>query len=191
MKIFKNKTHTGFSLIELVIIVVIIGILATVALPKFRNITTESHLNIAKRHAKQIIKAAMYRTTLEGQNSIVSLERLADGSFVNMHNLQDYHYALSTDIKIITIDNTRSLLNLDLSPNGRYRIFGYTHDADIDPGSDYHNTAIFAAPTGNFLAFANVPYDGDGNVNIALNNSTGGRLPGVVMTSVFSFAAPH
>ncbi|GEM_PF-6188885 len=188
MKITKNKA--GFSLIELTIVVTVIGALSALAIPKFQNISAQSRLSIAKRHAKQIVKAAQYRTTIDGANFIVSLDREADGTFNNVHNLDDYHYALNTDIKIITLNNTNHRLNLELI-GGKYRIFGYTHDGDVDPGPDVYNTAIFAAPTGDFLAFANVDYDGSGNSNINTNNSTGGQLPGAINFGSYEFADPH
>lgn len=40
MHIFNN--HKGFTLIELVIIIVILGILATVAIPKYQDLTSEA-----------------------------------------------------------------------------------------------------------------------------------------------------
>jgi prepilin-type N-terminal cleavage/methylation domain-containing protein len=37
-----NKNQKGFTLIELVIIIVILGILAAVAIPKYQDITSEA-----------------------------------------------------------------------------------------------------------------------------------------------------
>lgn len=44
----KNR---GFTLIELVVVIVIIGILAVIAVPKFLNLTTDSHIAVVKNTA--------------------------------------------------------------------------------------------------------------------------------------------
>jgi len=67
--------HHGFTLIELVIIIVILGILATVAIPKFSSITNSSKINATKQEMDALKKAIV------GNPAVVSGGEYIDRGF--------------------------------------------------------------------------------------------------------------
>jgi len=61
-----RKSQKGFTLIELMIVVVIIGILAALAIPRFMQATTKSKQSEAKQLLKQVY--TMQRTFRQASN---------------------------------------------------------------------------------------------------------------------------
>lgn len=54
----RAQKQAGFTLIELIIVIVIIGILAAVAIPKFQDLTTKAQENATKAIAAELASAA-------------------------------------------------------------------------------------------------------------------------------------
>jgi type IV pilus assembly protein PilA len=90
----KKKADKGFTLVELLVVIVIIGILAAVALPNFLSQTTKAKTSGAKQAIAVVNRAQVaYRT--DNSAFAPNFDALALGNITNAKNSSaDYIYAM-------------------------------------------------------------------------------------------------
>jgi len=85
---FNHTTSKGFSLIELMIVIAIIGILVAVALPQFAAMTEDAKKTKAKQDCDTIAQAVQKFNSLEG-STVANLMDLKGKYLTNIDTLKD------------------------------------------------------------------------------------------------------
>ena len=114
-----HRSQKGFTLIELMIVVVIIGILAALAIPRFMRATTKSKQSEAKNILKQCY--AMERAYRQEYDTYwgngVSASAAAQTAFarigVDIMSTARYTYSITADASTFTVSATSGILDDD------------------------------------------------------------------------------
>ena len=155
------KNQSGFTLIELIIVIVILGILAVTAAPKFIDISSDAHRATMKQlegSLKEAIKLVYMKSVIEGEENI------------NRSSSPDVD-GIETHWGYPEPDQIRELLNLSESdwevfPSGNsvYILPGYIEV--LVGGTTTYTAAFTQANAANSATGCNITYK-HGSVNPA------------------------
>jgi type IV pilus assembly protein PilA len=83
----KNRTQQGFTLVEIMIVVVIIGLLAAMAIPAFQKVRTSSQDKAVMNNARQLAAAADQYFLENGVSSVTQGSLVGATNYVKSLNL--------------------------------------------------------------------------------------------------------
>jgi len=83
----KNQSSKGFTLVEIMIVVVIIGLLAAMAIPAFQKVRTSSQDKAVLNNARQLAAAADQYFLENGVSSVTQGSLVGAAAYVKALNL--------------------------------------------------------------------------------------------------------
>ena len=93
-----KKSKKGFTIVELVIVIAVIGILAAVLIPTFTNVVANAHKAAAQEEGRNVIVAYMAENE-ESQGTLVGFEEKAeaDGWIIYLSGADTVGYGYKGD----------------------------------------------------------------------------------------------
>ncbi len=140
VKKYQTKNQ-GFTLIELIVVIVILGIMSAVAVPQFINLQTDARVSVMQGIEGSIRSAS---TLAYSKALIDGTENAATGTITTAGGSVDivFGYPAATDAGIGTMVDTTGATDISGSGTGPY-IFTYTGRTDCQIS---YTAATAAAP---------------------------------------------
>ena len=133
MKRFKQKIQEGFTLVEILIVVVIIGILATVAIPTYFSYVEKAYASDAKTQIKNILMNA-------------DIYRQEQGSYPDdITDMENGYLDIKESVK------EKWTFEIDLAEDGSTGTLSATSTEKMEGGAD--KTVTFDVETGKFSGY--------------------------------------
>lgn len=125
----KNTSKKGFTLVEIMIVVVIIGLLAAMAIPAFKKVRENSRGSAMDNDARQIASAAQ-QYMLENSVTTVAITYVTDGTLSAA--LTDYVKQIGKDYSGVSAslaqDTTFTISHAGANPSTRT----YTSEGQLE-----------------------------------------------------------
>ena len=113
-----TRSNKGFTLVEIMIVVVIIGLLAAMAIPAFQKVRQSSQDKAVLNNARQLSAAADQYFLENGRSTVVSTDLIGATNYVKAVNTvaAETYPANFTQGVTITIDGIAGIRTVTYSP---------------------------------------------------------------------------
>ena len=115
----KLKPQSAFTLVELIVVVVIIGVLSSIAIPSFQNASDKAKQKEASSMIASYLKAAQAYYTEYGQGVTFSSQL---GEYVNVTGCRQFDPQYCKNNNNATVNWSSTNRNQWFTPTGNYRI---------------------------------------------------------------------
>ena len=141
MNAIKKKLNEGFTLVEILIVVVIIGILATVAVPTYLKYVEKAYASDAKTQIKNILMNA-------------EIYRQGEGAYpTDIAEMEDGYLDMKPSVK------EKWNFEIDIAEDGLTGTVGATSTEKMDGGAD--KTVTFDLETGKYTGYGQGGEEGE------------------------------